>query len=82
MYKVALLIIGLAVCLLPSFIAIYRNSRYKNLIIMFNLLFGAMLGAWVGVRVGGLLGAGLAGWVAVMVWSLWPEGTSKPQRRS
>ena len=82
MYRVALLLIGLAVCLLPSFIAVYRNSRYKNLIIVGNLLVGALLGAWFGVRVWGLLGAGLAGWVAVMVLSLWPEGTSKPQKRN
>ena len=81
MYRVARLAIGLAVCLLPSFIAVYRNYRYKNLIIMFNLLFGAVLGAWVGVRVWGLLGVGLAGWVALMVWSLWPEDSSKPQKR-
>ncbi len=82
MYRVALLIIGLVVCLLPSFIAVYRNSRYKNMIILLNLMIGAVLGAWVGVRIWGLLGVGLAGWIAAMVWSLWPEGTTKPEKRS
>ena len=73
MYRIAVMLIGLVVCLLPSFIAIYRDKRRKNAIIVFNLLFGALLAGWVALRVWGLLGAGLAGWVAVMVWSLWPE---------
>ena len=73
MYRIALMIIGLAVCLLPSFIAIYRDKRHKNAIVVSNLLFGALIASWVGLRVWGLLGAGLAGWALVMVWSLWPE---------
>ena len=73
MYRIALLIVGLAVCLLPSFIAIYQDKRHKSAIVIVNLLFGAVLAAWVGLRVWGLLGVGVAGWVAVMVWSLWPE---------
>ena len=73
MYRIALLIVGLAVCLLPSFIAIYRDKRHKSSIVVFNLLFGALLAGWVSLRIWGLLGGGLAGWVALMVWSLWPE---------
>ena len=73
MYRIALLLIGLAVCLLPSFIAIYRDKRRKNAIFVANLAFGALLAAWVALRVWGILGVGLAGWVALMVWSLWPE---------
>ena len=73
MYRIALLIIGLAFCLLPSFIAIYRDKRRKSAIIVANLIFGALLATWVGLRVWGILGVGLAGWVALMVWSLWPE---------
>lgn len=73
MYRIALLVIGLAVCLLPSFIAIYRNKRQKNAIVIINLLFGALIASWLGLRVWGLLGAGLAGWVIVMAWSLWPD---------
>ena len=80
MYRIALLVIGLAVCLLPSFIAIYRDKRQKNAIVVANLVFGALLAAWVGLRVWGLLGAGLVGWSLVMVWSLWPEASR--ERRS
>lgn len=73
MYRIAVLLIGLVVCLLPSFIAIYRDTRRKNAIIALNLLFAAMLAAYLGLRAWGLLGAGLGGWAALMVWSLWPE---------
>lgn len=73
MYRIALMLIGLVVCLLPSFIAIYRDNRRKNAIVVANLLFGALLAGWVATRVWGFLGAGLVGWVALMVWSLWPE---------
>ena len=73
MYRIALMVVGLAVYLLPSFIAIYRDKRHKTAIVVVNLLFGAALAAWVSVRIWGLLGVGLAGWVAVMAWSLWPE---------
>ena len=66
-------LLGLAVCLLPSFIAIYRESRHRNAIIVFNLLFGALLAGWVALRIWGFLGAGLAGWAIVMIWSIWPE---------
>ncbi len=79
MYRLALGIIGLAVCLLPSFIAIYRGRRHRNAIIVFNLVFGAMLAIWVAVRVWGLLGVGAAGWVALMAWSLWPEQSGQEQ---
>ena len=79
MYRLALGITGLAVCLLPSFIAIYRNRRHKNAIILFNLLFGAMLAGWVAVRVWGLLGGGLAGWAVLMAWSVWPESSGQEQ---
>ncbi len=79
MYRLALGIIGLAVCLLPSFIAIYRDSRHKNAIFVSNLVFGAMLAAWVAVRVWGLLGVGAAGWVILMAWSLWPEKSGQQQ---
>ena len=75
MYRIALMPIGLAVCLLPSFIAIYRDKRRKSAIFVVNLLFGALLAGWVATRVWGLLGAGLTGWVALMIWSLWPEVT-------
>ena len=73
MYRIALMLIGLVVCLLPSFIAIYRNKPRKNAIFVANLLAAALLATWFALRVWGFLGAGLAGWVAVMVWSLWPE---------
>lgn len=73
MYRIAVLLIGLVVCLLPSFIAIYRDTRHKNYIIVLNLLFGAALAGYLGLRAWGLLGAGLGGWTALMVWSLWPE---------
>lgn len=73
MYRIALMIVGLAVCLLPSFIAIYRDKRHKNAIFALNLLFGAALATGYGLKVWGLLGAGLAGWAVIMVWSLWPE---------
>ena len=73
MYRLALGIIGLAVCLLPSFIAIYRDRPRKNAIFVANLVVGALLAGWVAVRVWGLLGAGTAGWVVLMAWSLWPE---------
>lgn len=79
MYRLALGIIGLAVCLLPSFIAVYRDRRHKNAIIVLNLLFGAMIAGWVGLRVWGLLGVGLAGWAMIMAWSLWPE-SSQPEQ--
>ncbi len=71
------MLVGLAVCLLPSFIAIYRDRRHKNAIFIANLLFGALLAAWVALRVWGLLGIGLAGWAAAMAWSLWPERSAK-----
>ena len=77
MYRLALMVIGLAVCLLPSFIAIYRNKPNKTAIILVNLLFGALIASWVGLRVWGLLGAGLAGWALVMIWSLWPNRTEE-----
>ncbi len=77
MYRLALMIIGLAVCLLPSFIAIYRDKRNKTAIIIANLVFGALIASWVGLRVWGLLGAGLAGWAVVMIWSLWPSGSGE-----
>ncbi len=73
MYRIAVLIIGLVVCLLPSFIAIYRDTRHKNAIILLNLVFAAILAGWLGTRVWGFLGGGLAGWVVLMAWSLWPE---------
>lgn len=73
MYRLALGIIGLAVCLLPSFIAVYRDKRNKSAIFALNLIFGALIASWVGLRVWGLLGAGLAGWAIVLAWSLWPE---------
>ena len=72
MYRLALAIVGLAVFLLPSFIAIYRDSRHKNAIIVLNLVFGALLAAWVALRIWGFLGVGLAGWAIVMIWSIWP----------
>ena len=77
MYRLALMVIGLAVCLLPSFIAIYRDKRNKTAIIIANLVFGALIASWVGLRVWGLLGAGLAGWAVVMIWSLWPNQTGE-----
>ncbi len=80
MYRLALGIIGLAVCLLPSFIAVYRDKRHKSAIIVLNLIFGAMIAGWVGLRVWGLLGGGLAGWAIVMAWSLWPERPQQGQR--
>ena len=79
MYRIALMVIGLAVYLLPSFIAIYRDKRSKSAIVVANLAFGAALAAWVSLRIWGLLGVGLAGWIAVMIWSLWPEGTEQRQ---
>ena len=75
MYRIALMLIGLAVCLLPSFIAIYRGKRHRNAIFVANLIFGGLLAVWVALRVWGILGVGLAGWIALMVWSLWPEET-------
>ena len=78
MYRIALMLIGLVVCLLPSFIAVYRDKRQKGAIFVANLVFGAMLASWVGLRVWGILGVGLAGWVVIMIWSLWPE--RPPQR--
>ena len=80
MYRIALMVIGLAVYLLPSFIAIYRDKRRKSAIIVFNLAFGAALAAWVSLRIWGLLGVGLAGWVLAMVWSLWPESAEQQQQ--
>ncbi len=80
MYRIALMVVGLAVCLLPSFIAIYRDKRQKSAIVIFNLLFGALIASWVGLRVWGLLGAGLAGWAVAMAWSLWPEETRRERR--
>ena len=79
MYRLALGIIGLAVCLLPSFIAVYRDRRHKNAIIVLNLVFVAMIAGWVGLRVWGLLGVGLAGWAMIMAWSLWPESSQQEQ---
>lgn len=73
MYRIALMIVALAVCLMPSFIAIYRDKRHRNAIVVLNLLFGAALAAGYSLKVWGLLGAGLAGWAVIMVWSLWPE---------
>ena len=73
-------LIGLLVCLLPSFIAIYREKNHRNAIIVFNLIFGAMLAAWVAVRVWGILGVGLAGWVVLMAWCLWPEKSGQAQK--
>ncbi len=73
MYRIALMVIGLAVCLLPSFIAVYRDKHPKGAILALNLLVGAALAVAVYIRVWGLLGAGLAGWAGLMVWSLWPE---------
>lgn len=79
MYRLAIGLIVLAVCLLPSFIALYRGKRHKNAIIALNLVFGALIASWVGLRVWGLLGAGMAGWVLVMAWSLWPDTTKQEQ---
>ena len=76
MYRIALMIVGLAVCLLPSFIAIYRGKRYRNAIVVLNLLVGATLAAGYGLKVWGLLGAGFACWAVIMAWSLWPETRS------
>ena len=73
MYRIALMIVGLAVALLPSFIAIYRDKRHRNAIVVLNLLFGAALAVGYVLKVWGLSGAGLAGWAVLMVWSLWPE---------
>lgn len=80
MYRLALMVVGLAVCLLPSFIAIYRNKRHKTAIVAVNLVFGALIASWVGLRVWGLLGAGLTGWALAMIWSLWPEGSGEESR--
>lgn len=80
MYRLALMLVGLAVCLLPSFIAIYRNKRHKTVIVAVNLVFGALIASWVGLRVWGVLGAGLAGWALVMIWSLWPDGSGEESR--
>ena len=79
LYRLALGLIALAVCLLPSFIAVYRDKRHKNAIIVLNLVFGALIASWVGLKVWGLLGAGMAGWVLVMAWSLWPDTTKQGQ---
>ena len=79
MYRLALGIIGLAVCLLPSFIAVYRDTRSKSAIIVLNLVFGGLIAAWVGLRIWGLLGVGLAGWAIILAWSLWPEKTKQEQ---
>ena len=76
MYRIALMIVGLVVCLLPSFIAIYRNKRHRNGIVVLNLLVGAALAAGYGLKVWGLLGGGFAGWAILMAWSLWPEARS------
>ena len=57
MYRLALMVVGLAVCLLPSFIAIYRNKRHKTAIVAVNLVFGALIASWVGLRVWGVLGS-------------------------
>ena len=73
MYRIALMIVGLAVALLPSFIAIYRDKRHRNTIVVLNLVFGAALAVGYVLKVWGLSGAGLAGWAVLMVWSLWPE---------
>jgi len=80
MYRLALMIVGLAVCLLPSFIAIYRNKRHKTAIVAANLVFGALIASWVGLQVWGVLGAGLAGWALAMIWSLWPDGSGEESR--
>jgi hypothetical protein len=80
MYRLALMVVGLAVCLLPSFIAIYRNKRHKTAIVAVNLVFGALIASWVGLRVWGLLGAGLAGWSLAMIWSLWPGESGEESR--
>jgi len=74
------MIVGLAVCLLPSFIAIYRNKRHKTAIVAVNLVFGALIASWVGLRVWGVLGAGLVGWALAMIWSLWPDGSGEESR--
>lgn len=79
MYRLAIGLIALAVCLLPSFIAVYREKRHRNSIIVLNLVFGALIAGWVGLRVWGLLGVGLAGWALIMVWSLWPERPHQEQ---
>ena len=79
MYRIALMVVGLAVYLMPSFIAIYRDKRRKSAIVVVNLVFGAALAAWVSLRIWGLLGVGLAGWVVVMAWSLWPERDEQRQ---
>ena len=79
MYRIALMVIGLAVYLLPSFIAIYRDKRRKSAIVVVNLVFGAALAAWVSLRIWGLLGVGLGGWALAMVWSLWPESAEQRQ---
>lgn len=80
MYRLALMVIGLGVCLLPSFIAIYRDKRRKTAIVVVNLLFGAALAGWVSLRIWGLLGVGLGGWALLMVWSLWPEKAEQRQQ--
>ena len=80
MYRLALMVIGLAVCLLPSFIAIYRDKKRKTAIVIVNLLFGAVLAGWVSLRIWGLLGVGLGGWAFLIVWSLWPEKAEQGQQ--
>ena len=73
MYRIALMIVGLAVCLMPSFIAIYRDKRYKNAIVVLNLLFAAAFAAGYSLKVWGFMGAGLVGWTGLIIWSIWPE---------
>ena len=79
MIRIALALLALFACLLPSFIAVYRDKRHKNAILVANVLAAAVLGGgWLGFRGWGMFGValaavGLAGWVAVMVWSLQRE---------
>ena len=83
MIRIALALVALLACLLPSFIAVYRDKRHKNAILVANVLVGAVLGGgWLGFRAWGLFGVtlaavGFAGWVALMVWSLRPESPSQ-----
>jgi len=56
----ALIVAGLAIYLIPTFIAFGRGHRYKLPIMAFNIGAG-----WSGI-----------GWIWTLVWSLWPQNTA------